>query len=145
MLLGGLFLLSVVSDAVSRFGKTAGSATIELVVAVLLGAIWLGLLWRVSRLGVYVGNGGLRYIGPLCTVIVPWSEVRGVRLAQWRPGGLLSFVPAQAVAIWIDRSDGAPVQTALTDKGAHFLGRLDAFERAFEAIRGEADRRASGG
>jgi hypothetical protein len=112
----------------------------------LFGGAWVAGLWRLSRVGVYVGSGGLRYIGPLRTVTVPWSQVRGVRLGPLRPFGAPHFVTSYATAIWIDRSGGDPVQTMLNDKGANFLlGGRGAFQQAYEAILSEVERRQGSG
>jgi hypothetical protein len=106
-------------------------------------AFWSALMWRVFRIGVYVGNGGVRVKGPIRTFTIPWAQVGGIRLAPLNAPSWLSWLPlAPGIdAIWIDRRDGPPIQTLLNNQSAEFLGRRGAFGRTVASLRSELDRR----
>ena len=110
-----------------------------LVVVLGFGPAWLAIIGRTLSFGIYIGQRGIRYRGIRKSVVIGWDDVRGVRLGplklDWAP-----FPAALARTIIIDRHDGAPLQTWVTDKGADFLGRKRAFDRAFASLRDEVER-----
>lgn len=83
------------------------------------------------------------YRGFVRKVVVPWSEVKTVKVSpltlRWSP-----IQPAGASTIWIERHDAPAIQTWVNDKGADFLGRRRAFEKAFENIHKEVARHLAG-
>jgi hypothetical protein len=134
MIFGVVILSIAVVSGISQVRTKPGSAAALLVVAIAFGTIWFTLLWRLLTIGLYVGQIGLRYRSPIHTTVVPWSEVKGVRLAPLTGRGMDVFSISGAVTIWIDRKHGESVQTWVNNKGADFLGRRRAFQAAFDAI-----------
>lgn len=114
-------------------GDTQGAAVCLLVaLAVIAGTL------RLLRVGVWVSGKGLRQTGFFSTVTVPWRKVASVRTAQQpvRVLGLPRSVQGQALII--ARKGGEPLRPQLTDHNADFLGRVEAFDMAADAIEGWA-------
>ncbi|WP_333768813.1 hypothetical protein [Streptomyces sp. IBSBF 2435] len=107
-------------------------------VCLLVAALVIGATLRLLRVGVWVSGKGLRQTGFFGTVTVPWRKVASVRTAQQpvRVLGLPRSVQGQALII--TRKGGEPLRTQLTDHNADFLGRVEAFDMAADAIEGWA-------
>lgn len=103
------------------------------------GLVWVGFLGRVALVGIYVGERGLRYRAVFRTTTVPWDSIEGVKLVPVRFGGPVGSVPAMAIYI---QCVGRPsIRTWVNNKGADFLGRPKAFDRAFHAVQAEVESR----
>lgn len=93
---------------------------------------------RLLRVGVWLSGKGLRQVGYFHTVTVPWSKVTSVRTAQ-QPVRVLGLpLSMQGQALVITRRDGEPLWPLLTDHNADFLGRVEAFDMAADAVEGWA-------
>jgi hypothetical protein len=91
---------------------------------------------RLLRVGVWLSGKGLRQVGFFSTVTVPWSKVGTVRTAQ-QPVKVLGLPrTVQGQALLITRRGGAPLRIMMTDHNADFLGRVEAFDIAADAIEG---------
>ncbi|WP_327288407.1 hypothetical protein [Streptomyces sp. NBC_01198] len=114
-------------------GNTRGAAVCLLVAALVIVAAL-----RLLRVGVWVSGKGLRQTSYFTTVTVPWRKVASVRTAQQpvRVLGLPRSVQGQALII--TRKGGEPLRPQLTDHNADFLGRVEAFDMAADAIEGWA-------
>lgn len=112
--------------------KSVQGAGMLLLVAVLVIMATLRLL----RVGVWLSGKGLRHVGYFGTVTVPWGQVTAVRTAQQpvRVLGLPRSVQGQALVI--ARRGGGSLRTLMTDHNADFLGRVEAFDIAADAIEG---------
>jgi hypothetical protein len=93
---------------------------------------------RLLRVGVWVSGKGLRQVEFFHTSTVSWSQVTAVRTAQQpvRVLGLPRSVQGQALVI--TRRGGRALRPMLTDHNADFLGRVEAFDLAADAIEGWA-------
>lgn len=97
----------------------------------------LGTL-RLLRVGVWVSGKGLRQAGFLTTTTVPWRQVVAVRTAQ-QPVRVLGLPRSvQGQALLITRRGGETLRPLLTDHNADFLGRVEAFDIAADAVEGWA-------
>lgn len=114
-------------------GSVRGGGTC-LLAALLVIAVTLRLL----RVGVWVSGKGLRQVEFFRTSTVSWNQVTSVRTAQQpvRVLGLPRSVQGQALVI--ARRGGRPLRPMLTDHNADFLGRVEAFDLAADAIEGWA-------
>lgn len=112
-------------------GSLNGAVTC-LVFAVLVIVATLRLL----RVGVWLSGKGLRQVGFFGTVTVPWAKLGTVRTAQQpvKVLGLPRTVMGQALVI--TRRGGGPLRTLMTDHNSDFLGRVEAFDIAADAIEG---------
>jgi hypothetical protein len=112
--------------------KSVQGAGVLVLVAVLVIAATLRLL----RVGVWLSGKGLRQVGYFGTVTIPWQQVTSVRTAQQpvRVLGLPRSVQGQALII--GRRGRAPLKPLMTDHNADFLGRVEAFDIAADAIEG---------
>jgi hypothetical protein len=123
------------------------SATIIAFAADLTGAlIVLGIglaavacALRMLRMGVWVSRAGLRRVGFLKTVTVPWAQTSQVRTVQQpvRWLGLPRTVQGQALVM--ERRGGSPLPPLLTDHNADFLSRPEAFDRAADTVEAWGD------
>ncbi|WP_225846560.1 hypothetical protein [Streptomyces sp. HPF1205] len=114
-------------------GSVSGAGTCA-VVAVLVMVAALRLL----RMGVWLSGKGLRQTGFLRTVTVRWQNVSSVRTAQ-QPVKVLGLPrTVQGQALLVTRRGGQPLRPLLTDHNADFLGRVEAFDIAADAIEGWA-------
>ncbi|SDP06715.1 hypothetical protein SAMN05216259_116126 [Actinacidiphila guanduensis] len=106
-------------------------------VLVLLAVLVIAGTLRLLRMGVWLSGKGLRQVGYFATVTVPWQHVTSVRTAQQpvRVLGLPRSVQGQALVI-VRR--GGPLKPLMTDHNADFLGRVEAFDIAADAIEGWA-------
>ncbi|MFC5149826.1 hypothetical protein [Streptomyces aureoversilis] len=107
-------------------------------ICVAVAVLVITLAVRLVRAGVWVSEHGLRHVGLLSAKTVPWAEVTAVRTAQQpvRWLGLPRTVQGQAVVV--ERAGGSPLPTLVTDHGADFLGRPQAFAMACDAVEGWA-------
>ncbi|THA24193.1 hypothetical protein E4198_05070 [Streptomyces sp. RKND-216] len=130
LLLTSYVLISAVILAVA--GQLTGAAAFAAVAALMTAAAL-----RALRMGVWVSDAGLRQVGPLYTVTLPWAEVSAVRTAQqpvkWL--GLPRTVQGQALVVERTRG-GSALRTQLTTHNADFLNRPEAFDRAADVIEG---------
>ena len=118
---------------VAMTGKVSG-ALVFLGVAAVMTLTALRLL----RMGVWVNKDGLRQVGLLYTVTLPWSEVAAVRTAQQPVKWLGMPRTVQGQALQVVRVGGAPLRNVLTTHNADFLNRPGAFDRAADVIEGWA-------
>lgn len=143
---GGIGLLALFVGGISDLPSKPATGASEIVVALVFGTLYLGFCWRVIRLGIYVGDQGLCYRGFVRRTVVPWNDVRGVKLApldtRLRAFAVVATPPG--MAIWIDRVNGPPIQTWVNDRSLDFIGRSRAFQHAFNAIADEVARHAPG-
>jgi hypothetical protein len=138
LLLCGLGVVAgLIADGSSKASTQPGRAAVELLIAVIFGVVLFGFLGRLAFIGIYVSDKELRYHGFVRTVTVPWTSVKGVRLAPLRFRWVSNLGGART--IWIYRVNEPPVQTWVNDKGVGFLSRQKAFDRAFLAIKGELE------
>ncbi|MEV7615297.1 hypothetical protein [Streptomyces sp. NPDC089799] len=114
----------------------AGSGAVVCLAAAL--AVVAGTV-RMLRVGVWVSRAGLRQVAFLRTRSVPWSQVGELRTVQQpvRWMGLPRTVQGQALTVGAAGGDRLPV--LVTDHGADFLSRTEAFERAADTIEAWAE------
>ncbi|MBM9504011.1 hypothetical protein [Actinacidiphila acididurans] len=126
MLASYLMIAALLMAAASN----SGGAMTWLVLAVVVIAASLRLL----RMGVWVSGKGLRQTGFFFTVTVPWRQVVAVRTAQ-QPVKVLGLPrTVQGQALLITRRGGEQLRPLLTDHNADFLGRVESFDVAADAI-----------
>ncbi|GHE73980.1 membrane protein [Streptomyces longispororuber] len=108
---------------------------------VCLAALVIGAALRLLRVGTWVSARGLRRVSFLRTQTVPWARVASVRTAQQpvRWLGLPRTVQGQALMLVRHDRPAGEGATLLTDRGADFLARRTAFDRAADAIEVWAD------
>ncbi len=140
LLLTSYVLISAVIIAMA--GQLSGAA-----VFAGLAALVTVVALRMLRMGVWVSREGLRQVGLLYTVTLPWTGIATVRTAQqpvkWL--GLPRTVQGQALEVVRTRA-GSPLRTVLTTHNADFLNRGEAFDQAADVIEGWADEsRRTGG
>lgn len=103
--------------------------------AILVGAATLIVFTlRLLRVGIWLGEPGLRQVALFRTVTVPWEQVASVRTSQQpvRWLGLPRTVQGQTVLV--TRAGGEELRPLLTDHNADFLGRRDAFDLAADRV-----------
>ncbi len=117
--------------------EAAGSSS-NAVVMLGSGVLVTAFTLRLLRVGVWVSGDGLRLVSLLRTTTLPWGEVGVVRTAQQpvRWLGLPRTVQGQALVV--RRADGTELRTLLTDHNPDFLGRVETFDVAADAIEGWA-------
>jgi hypothetical protein len=110
-------------------GGVSGAAAV-LVAALLVIACTLRLL----RVGIWLSGKGIRQVGYFTTVTVPWGRIASVRTAQ-QPVKVMGLPrTVQGQALLVTRRGGQPLRALLTDHNADFLGRIEAFDIAADAI-----------
>ncbi|MCX5393557.1 hypothetical protein [Streptomyces sp. NBC_00094] len=126
LLLASFVLLAAVI-IVAAGGFAAAGVTLGLAVLVILAAL------RMLRMGTWVSRAGVRRVGFLKTVTVPWAKVTFVRTAQQpvRWLGLPRTVQGQALVLG---RQGGEQLLLLTDHNADFLSRVEAFDRAADTV-----------
>ncbi|MEU4898653.1 PH domain-containing protein [Streptomyces sp. NPDC044780] len=99
-----------------------------------LGALMIVAAVRLVRAGVEVSAQGLRRTGLLRSTTVRWQDIAAIRTVQQpvRWLGLPRTVQGEAVLLEPVRG-GAP-RTLFTSHDADFLGRVESFEAAADAI-----------
>ncbi|UQX03279.1 PH domain-containing protein [Streptomyces sp. RerS4] len=123
LLLSAFMLLATVIIA---FAGTWGGAGIALGASLLV----VGTALRILRAGVWVSPSGLRRVGFFGTRSIRWNEIAGIRTVQQPVRWLGLPRTVQGQALTLDRRDGAEPSVLLTDHGADFLARGEAFDRA---------------
>jgi hypothetical protein len=124
-----LFAALIMVAAGSGGGAVACLCTAVVVVAATL---------RLLRVGIWLSGKGLRQVGYFATVTLPWSRVGTVRTAQ-QPVKVLGLPrTVQGQALVVTRRGGQPLRVLVTDHNADFLGRVEAFDIAADAIEGWA-------
>lgn len=130
MLASYLLFASVIMVAAGN----VGGAGVCLGCAVLVIVATLRLL----RMGVWLSGKGLRQTRFFSTVTVRWQQVSSVRTAQ-QPVKVMGLPrTVQGQALLISRRGGEPLRPLLTDHNADFLGRVEAFDIAADAVEGWA-------
>jgi hypothetical protein len=114
-------------------GKASNGGMVVLVALLMIFAAL-----RLLRVGVWLSGKGLRQVGYFVTVTVPWAKVGTVRTAQ-QPVRVLGLpLSLQGQALVITRRGGKQLKPLLTDHNSDFLGRVEAFDIAADAIEGWA-------
>ncbi|MGW6460474.1 hypothetical protein ACWF94_31885 [Streptomyces sp. NPDC055078] len=102
-----------------------------------LGLAVITTALRLLRMGVWVSRHGLRRVGFFLTTTVEWSQASEVRTVQQpvRWLGLPRTVQGQALLLVRSGAGrrGEPL-ALLTDHNADFLSRVEAFDRAADAV-----------
>lgn len=120
-------LIMVAAGSVRGAGLCLGLAVLVIVVTL-----------RLLRVGIWLSGKGVRQVGFFATSTVPWRQVGTVRTAQ-QPVKVLGMPrTVQGQALVISRRGGEPLRTLVTDHNADFLGRVEAFDIAADAIEGWA-------
>jgi hypothetical protein len=134
LLLASYVLFAAVVIALTGTVSEAG-AVFGISLLVIAGAL------RLLRMGVWVSGRGVRRVGFLRTRTVPWDRVVAVRTVQQPVRWLGLPRTVQGQALTLVRRDRAPQDGGLllTTHGADFLGRLEAFDRAADAVEAWAE------
>nr|WP_202487033.1 PH domain-containing protein [Streptomyces sp. SID8354] len=127
LLLASFVLLSALIIALA--GSPAGAA-----VCAAVGVLVIALALRLVRVGIRVSAQGLRQVNLLRTTTLPWSAVGAVRTVQQPVRWLGLPRTVQGQALRVERTQGEPLRTLLTDRNADFLGRPEMFERAADLL-----------
>ncbi|MCX5194003.1 PH domain-containing protein [Streptomyces sp. NBC_00249] len=90
----------------------------------------LGTALRLLRTGVWVSPAGLRRVGFFRTRTIRWIEVSEIRTVQQPVRWLGLPRTVQGQALTVAARDGSEQPVLLTDHGADFLARGEAFDRA---------------
>ncbi|WNI19828.1 hypothetical protein RLT57_24330 [Streptomyces sp. ITFR-21] len=110
-------------------GGRSGAVTVLLAALAVIAATL-----RLLRTGVWLSGKGVRQVGYFSTVTLPWGRVGTVRTAQ-QPVKVLGLPrTVQGQALLVSRRGGAALRPLLTDHNADFLGRIEAFDIAADAI-----------
>ncbi|MBT2385249.1 hypothetical protein [Streptomyces sp. ISL-11] len=127
LLLASYVLFSALIIALAGSLPVAGAC-------VVLAALMITAAVRLVRVGIWLSPRGLRQVRLLSSTVVPWQEVAGVRTVQQpvRWLGLPRTVQGQALVV--HRAQGEPLPAVITDHGADFLARPDAFGVAADAV-----------
>ncbi|MEI5101245.1 hypothetical protein RB200_25225 [Streptomyces sp. PmtG] len=122
----------IIAFAGSLSGAAACGGTAVLVVCVAV---------RLLRVGTWVSAQGLRRVAFLYTRTTPWAHVASVRTVQQpvRWLGLPRTVQGQALLLVRGDRPAAERTVLLTDRGADFLARRTAFDRAADTVEAWAD------
>ncbi|WP_237554850.1 MULTISPECIES: hypothetical protein [unclassified Streptomyces] len=127
LMLASYLLLAALIMALA--GGVSGAAGVLVV-----GLVVIAGTLRLLRVGVWLSGKGVRQVGYFGTVTVPWGRVTSVRTAQ-QPVKVLGLPrTVQGQALVVSRRGGQPLRTLVTDHNADFLGRIEAFDIAADAI-----------
>ncbi|WP_433858534.1 PH domain-containing protein [Streptomyces kronopolitis] len=127
LLLASFVLLSAMIIALA--GSLPGAA-----VCVLLGALTIAFALRLLRVGLWVSSQGLRQVNLLRTSTEPWSAITSVRTRQQPVRWLGLPRTVQGQALIVERTQGDPLRTLITDHNGDFLSRPEAFEQAADVL-----------
>ncbi|WP_327224297.1 PH domain-containing protein [Streptomyces platensis] len=127
LLLASFVLLSAMIIAMA--GSLPGAAACAAV-----GALMIALALRLLRVGLWVSAQGLRQVNLLRTATEPWSAIAAVRTRQQPVRWLGLPRTVQGQALIIERTQGEPLRTLITDHNGDFLSRPEAFERAADVL-----------
>lgn len=132
LLLASFVLLAGMITAFA--GALPGAAVcLGLALAIIICAL------RLLRVGTWVSRHGVRRVGFLTSVTVPWNRVAAIRTVQ-QPVRWLGFPrTVQGQALILVRQGGAPIPPLLTDNNADFLTRSEAFDRAADTVEAWGD------
>ncbi|MEU2286458.1 hypothetical protein ABZ614_31785 [Streptomyces sp. NPDC013178] len=134
LLLASYVLFAAVVIALTASMSEAG-AVFGISLLVIAGAL------RLLRMGVWVSARGLRHVGFSRTRTVPWDRIVAVRTVQQPVRWLGLPRTVQGQALTLVRRDRAAEDTMLllTTHGADFLARVEAFDRATDALEAWAE------
>ncbi|MGP3985115.1 PH domain-containing protein [Streptomyces sp. KR80] len=107
-------------------------------VCVTTAAVVIAIAVRLLRTGVWVNEQGLRRVGLFATTTLPWSQVAEVRTMQQPVKWLGMPRTVQGQALLAIPTVGEPLRPLITDHNADFLGRMEAFDMAADAVEGWA-------
>ncbi|MGI5260569.1 PH domain-containing protein [Streptomyces angustmyceticus] len=127
LLLASFVLISAMIIAMA--GSLPGAAA-----CALLGAVMIAGALRLLRVGVWVSARGLRQVNLLRTTTEPWSAIAAVRTRQQPVRWLGLPRTVQGQALIIERTQGEPLRSLLTDHNGDFLSRPEAFGRAADVL-----------
>ncbi|MGW1378665.1 PH domain-containing protein [Streptomyces sp. NPDC002446] len=127
LLLASFVLLS--SMIIAMAGSLPGAGAVAAV-----GALMITVAVRLLRVGVWVSAHGLRQVNLLRTTTEPWSAIASVRTLQQPVRWLGLPRTVQGQALIIDRRQGGPLRSLITDRSGDFLARPEAFERAADVL-----------
>jgi len=127
LLLASFVLISAMIIAMA--GSLPGAAA-----CALIGTVMIAGALRLLRVGVWVSAHGLRQVNLLRTTTEPWSAVAAVRTRQQPVRWLGLPRTVQGQALIIERTQGEPLRSLLTDHNGDFLSRPEAFERAADVL-----------
>lgn len=104
------------------------------VLAAGLAAAWLLGAWRIARMGVYLGDDGVRIRGLFRSRTLRWHDIAKIwlhrsshRFGRWEiPSGM---------TVLMERRDGSLVNTELWAQGVDFHARPKAFRAVYEQLR----------
>lgn len=132
LLLASFILLA--GMVIAFAGALSGAA-----VCVMFAGAVIACALRMLRMGAWVSRHGVRRVGFLRTVTVPWSQAAAVRTVQ-QPVKWLGFPrTVQGQALVVVRTGKEAVPPLLTDSNADFLTRGEAFDRAADTIEAWGD------
>jgi len=109
LLVIGAALTVVFTVRIARGGAWEGNPLVGFLGVYGFMALWLGLVWRLNRTGIYVSEKALRINHPWKTRIIPWAEVAKIYSDSAVLLGGATFRPA----IWIRLRDGTQIETAI--------------------------------
>ncbi|GAB7040879.1 hypothetical protein JCM9533A_47290 [Catenuloplanes niger JCM 9533] len=117
------------SDRLFGFDTTA-----TVIFSLILAAAWAVGAVRIARMGVYVGDPGVRVRGLFWTRTVPWSDIHRFRMQDvtYRIG---TFRIPSGLTVVIDRHDGTEIKTELWAQGVDFHSRPGLFRQVFHELR----------
>jgi Bacterial PH domain len=116
---------------VRKFDLTGSSIRI---VAGVLAAVWVIGAWRIVRMGVYAGAGGVRIRGVLRSRTLRWPEVANVHLHKMTHR-LGPWEIESGLTVLIERRDGSMVNTELWAQGVDFHSRPRLFRAVYHELR----------
>ena len=98
--------------------------------------VMIAVALRMLRMGVWVSTRGLRQVGFFRTRTMSWDRVAAVRTVQQpvRWLGLPRTVQGQALTLVRDGRAAGDLPPLLTTHNADFLARIEAFDRAADAV-----------
>ncbi|MGV9254266.1 hypothetical protein [Streptomyces sp. NPDC003697] len=133
-----LLLASFVLFATVVTALTGAPASVVVALCVAL-AVLAGAL-RLLYMGVWVSSLGLRHVRFLVRRTTPWARVAAVRTVQGpvRWLGLPRTVQGQALVL-VHKGRAEADTTLLTTHNADFLARVEAFDRAADAVEAWAE------
>jgi hypothetical protein len=125
-----VFLHRTTADLFQLDGRAAG------LLAIALGAFWVALCVRLARMGVFVGDGGIRIRGLVTRRTIPWPAIERITVQHVNQRILGLTVPAGRAAV-IDLRDGGHVNSTLTTEGVDFKFSPKRFLQACADLRAE--------
>jgi hypothetical protein len=108
------------------------------IAGLLLATLFITVAWRVSMVGVWIGDRGVRVSTVARTRVVPWADLDRVWLAP--------AANYDALALWISLRDGTELETPIWRAGSPAIHRnrtklrQDELSALVERLRAEAGR-----